>query len=235
MKYIWLTWTLIGLVLWIIIYIAQRRLRRQMLWASVWTAPLGLTERLFVPEYWMPPSLFDLSQKTGFDIESVIFSFVIGGVASILYEIVFSASLVPMSMTEHHKKKHRFHRLAVLSPALFFVLLMSIMHWNPIYCFVGASVLGSTAAVICRSDLTRKILVGGVLFTGLYFVFFMSLVIAYPDYVQAVWNLSALSGILFMGIPLEEYLFAFGFGMLWSSLYEHIHWQRIVYSSKGAP
>jgi hypothetical protein len=230
--YIWFVWTLIGLVLWIIIYVWQRRLRRQMLWASVWTAPLGLTERLFVPEYWTPPSLFDLAEKTGFDIESVIFSFVIGGVASILYEIVFRASLVPMSMSEHRKKRHRFHRLALLSPVLFFTLFMLIMHWNPIYCFVGASVLGSIAAIICRPDLTRKILAGGVLFTGLYFVFFISLVIAAPSYVQAAWNLSALSGILFMGIPLEEYLFAFGFGMLWSSLYEHIQWYRVSNSVK---
>jgi hypothetical protein len=42
----------------------------------------------------------------------------------------------------------------------------------------------------------------------------------------------APSGILIMGIPLEEYLFAFGVGMLWSSLYEHIQWQRTAYSAK---
>jgi hypothetical protein len=28
-----------------------------------------------VPEYWRPPSLFDLALKNGFDIESLLFAF----------------------------------------------------------------------------------------------------------------------------------------------------------------
>jgi hypothetical protein len=155
MHYIWFIGTLIGLILWMIIYLWQRRLRKQMLWASCWTAPLGLTERLFVPAYWTPPSLFDLAKETGFDIESVIFSFVIGGVASILYEVVFGARLAPMTISEHYRKRHRFHRLALLSPVLLFILFIRFTAWNPIYCFAGAAVLGSLAAMICRPDLIR--------------------------------------------------------------------------------
>ena len=59
-----------------------------MLRASLLTMPFGLTEALFVPRYWDPPSLFDLAQRTGFDIESLIFSFGIGGVGSVLYNIL---------------------------------------------------------------------------------------------------------------------------------------------------
>lgn len=50
-----------------------------MLWQACFTTPFGLTEPLFVPNYWSPPSLFDLARSTGFDIESFIFSFGIGG------------------------------------------------------------------------------------------------------------------------------------------------------------
>ena len=32
-------------------------------WASIGTAPFGLTEPVFVPEYWSPPSLFDPAQR----------------------------------------------------------------------------------------------------------------------------------------------------------------------------
>lgn len=38
-------------------------------------ATFGLTEPLFVPKYWNPPSLFDLAQRTGFGIKSLIFCF----------------------------------------------------------------------------------------------------------------------------------------------------------------
>jgi hypothetical protein len=48
--------------------------------------PFGLTEPLFVPRYWDPPSLFNLAATTGFDIESLIFCFAIGGIGAVLYD-----------------------------------------------------------------------------------------------------------------------------------------------------
>ncbi len=73
MHYAWFVWSLLLLLVWLVIYTAKRNLRREMLRVSLWTMPFGLTEPLFVPEYWNPPSLFDLAQRTGFDIESLIF------------------------------------------------------------------------------------------------------------------------------------------------------------------
>ena len=61
-------------------FVVKPSLRLPMLWASVLTAPFGLTELAFVPKYWNPPSLFDLAHRTGFDIESLIFCFAIGGI-----------------------------------------------------------------------------------------------------------------------------------------------------------
>ena len=66
------------------------------------------------------------------------------------------------------------------------------------------------------------------IFTLLYFAYFLSLIIAYPGYVERVWNLATISGILILGIPLEELMFAFGLGFLWSSVYEHIKWRRVI-------
>jgi len=48
----------------------------------------------------------------------------------------------------------------------------------------------------------------------------------FPGYVVAVWNLEALSGGLVLGVPLEELMFAFTFGLYWSSMYEHLTWRR---------
>ena len=53
----------------------------------------------------------------------------------------------------------------------------------------------------------------------------------YPAYVEAVWNLPELSGMLVAGVPLEELLFAFSFGFMWSSVYEHFGWYRLIKSS----
>ncbi len=66
------------------------------------------------------------------------------------------------------------------------------------------------------------------LFFGVYFLYFLTLVAAFPGYVESVWNLDAISGILVLGIPLEELAFALTFGLYWSSVYEHTKWRRVT-------
>ena len=70
-------------------------------------------------------------------------------------------------------------------------------------------------------------LISALIFLALYFIYFLSLISAYPGYVQQVWNLNAISGVLILGIPLEELMFALSFGFLWSSIYEHLTWRII--------
>ena len=60
----WLTFSLILLGIWFVIFLVRPFVRREMFWVSLFTMPIGLTEPLFVPAYWNPPSLFDLAAKT---------------------------------------------------------------------------------------------------------------------------------------------------------------------------
>jgi hypothetical protein len=198
-----------------------------MLWASLFTAPLGLSEPLFVPEYWNPPSLFDLAATTGFDIESVIFAFGVGGVASVLYNVRTRAQLQPVAPAEQRHRRHRFHRLALAAPFIVFVPLW-LLPWNPIYAAIAALLIGAAATIACRPGLARKTLVGSGLFLGYYALFFATLVWLTPGYVERVWNLDDLTGIRVIGIPLEELLFAAALGACWAGLYEHVHWLRVT-------
>lgn len=221
-------WSALFLVVWFTFFALNKRLRKEMLWAGLGTTPLGLSEPLFVPSYWNPPSLFGLAQGTGFDIESLIFSFAVGGLAAVLYKTVFKLKHAEMTASERYQKRHRYHVLALISPIFTFLILALSTDWNHIYCAVAAMFIGGIAASWCRPDLKKNIWVGGFLFLGLYFLFFMTLVLAFPRYVRAVWNLPDISGILMLGIPLEELLFAFTLGMLWAGIYEHIYWHKLM-------
>jgi hypothetical protein len=227
-QYAWFIWSLGFLAVWFGLYLARPAIRKQMLRVSIWTAPLGLTEPLFVPEYWNPPSLFDLAQKTGFDLESLIFCFAIGGIGTVLYETLIPARHVPMSHAERHDPRHRFHYFALSSPLIIFFPLLLGTTWNPIYSGSLAMFVGAIATLYCRPDLKGKIWIGGGVFLLLYFVFFELLVLTFPGYVERVWSHSALSGLSLLKIPLEEYIFALTFGMMWSSLYEHLYWHKVV-------
>jgi len=199
-----------------------------MWWASLFTMPFGLTEPLFVPRYWNPPSLFDLAHRTGFDLESLIFCFGIGGVGAVLFDLLTGRRPLPLPPGERRRPLHRHHYLALATPFVAFPALY-FLPWNPIYPGIAAMVLGAIATMLCRPDLVRKTWIGGLLFLGYYALFFLALEWSAPGYIANVWNLSALSGVLMLGIPLEELLFAFAFGLYWSGAYEHFTWRR------GAP
>lgn len=229
MQYIWLIWSLILIAIWLVVYISLRSggEKKEMLAVSLWTSLLGLTEPLFVPEYWSPPSLFDLAIRTGFDIESLIFSFGIGGIAVILYGRIFRRQDVSMSEREHYSPRHKFHIWTLLSAPAILVILLLATNLNPLHSSIIAMVVGGLATWYCRPDLKKKMIVSAFLFLALYFLYFWTLIAMSPGYVEQVWNLEAISGILIIGIPLEELLFALSFGFIWSSIYEHLAWKKL--------
>ena len=226
-QYVWLTWASAFLAPWAALYLAFPMHRKTMMWASAFTAAFGLTEPLFVPEYWNPPSLFDLAQRTGFDIESFVFTFATGGVAAVLYPVLTRAGIGPVTAGEKRHPRHRLHTLALAAPFVAFPILY-LLPWNPIYAGILALLIGAAATLACRPDLARKTWVGGALFLGYYVIFLLGLEWLAPGYIARVWNLAALSGVLVLGMPLEELLYAVAFGMYWSGVYEHFNWRRTM-------
>jgi hypothetical protein len=85
---------------------------------------------------------------------------------------------------------------------------------------------GAAATVACRPDLKIKTIIGGGLFLAYYAVFMLALTWLAPGYIEAVWNLKALSQVTVAGVPVEELLFGFSFGMYWTGAYEHIAWKK---------
>lgn len=229
MQYIWLIWNLILIAIWLVIYrsLGSKDKKKEMLTVSLWTSLLGLTEPLFVPAYWSPPSLLNLALRTGFDIESLIFSFGIGGIAVILYERIFRSRHIAVSAKERYSPRHKFHLWTLLSaPAILTVLLVAT-NLNPLHSAIIAMVTGGLATWYCRPDLKKKMIASAFMFLALYFFYFLTLIAISPGFVEQVWNLKAVSGILIFGIPLEELLFAWSFGFIWSSVYEHIAWKKL--------
>ena len=226
-RYAWLIWASVLLLPWAALFVAWPALRGRMLWASALTAPFGLTEPLFVPAYWNPPTLFDLAQRTGFDIESVVFCFGLGGLTAAGYRalapVASERALVPDA---RDSRRHRWHLAALASPFLVFGALL-LFRWNPIDPAIAALFTGALASGMCRPDLWRNALVGGVVLFTLYAVFLLGLDSLWPGYIEAVWNLDALIAWRPAGLPLEELLLGFGFGMYWSSVYEHVTWRPV--------
>ena len=221
--YVWMFWSSAFLLPWLVLWLLAPSVRSLMWRASLVTALFGLTEPLFVPEYWNPPSLFDLARKTGFDIESLIFCFALGGVGAALYNVLTRRAPTRLPRIVQSHRRHRWHRITLTVPVVVFIGFY-FLSWNPIYPAILAMVAGAAAAMACRPDLVAKTLLGGVIFFGYYALFMLALLVFAPGYIAQVWNLSALSGVQVVGIPLEELLFGLAFGMYWTGAYEHLTW-----------
>jgi hypothetical protein len=196
----WFAWSFLLLIIWGIVRITliSNEIKKEMLVVSASTSLLGLTEPLFVPKYWNPPSLFDLAQTTGFDIESFIFCFAIGGIGYALYMTFFPVGHEPtMPRDERIDARHKYHLPLLLTTPALFIALCLLTALNLIYDAVIAMIVGGLATWYCRPDLKRKMVVSAVLFLCLYFLYFITLIAAAPGYVERVWNLGRFRAFLF--------------------------------------
>ena len=159
-------------LVWLILAVVRPDLRRRMLRVSLATMPLGLTEPLFVPAYWNPPTLLDLAHRTGFDLESLLFSFAIGGIVFAAYDALSRTAPIESITHERHAPQHRYHVAAVLAAPGVFLVLLATTRLNPIYAATIALVAGFVATLFCRRDLWARMLLSGALFLALYFIVF---------------------------------------------------------------
>jgi hypothetical protein len=224
----WFVGSLMLLGIWVVLYFFRKGYRKEMIWASLIAAPLGLTEFLFVPEYWSPPSLFNLAQTIGLDIESIIFSFAAGGVAAVLYEAVIRVRHKKITKEKVKVRGgHKFGLMGIYLALIIFILLEFSTNVSSIYLAMIAMFVGGISTLLCRPDLKKKIWLGGFLFLSVYFFGFLLFNLIYPDFVLSYYNTSELWGVFVLGIPVEEIIFAFSFGVLWSGIYEHVFWYRL--------
>jgi hypothetical protein len=219
-KYAYLIGSAAAMLIWLTCWFhADVNRRTVILRVSAITGVWGLTQPLFVPVYWSPPSLFDLNRKIVFDIESVMFMFAAGGIAAAIYTGLRTIRL-PGELGRHDSRQ--FERFALAVPPVVFVVLAVTTNLNPIYIAIVALLTGAAAGCWCRPDLTRVMFASGILFLSLYFAFFLTFNAVFPGYIVEVWNLKAVSGVIVAGVPLEELLFAFSYGFTLSSVAEYV-------------
>jgi hypothetical protein len=202
-------------VVWLLFFFLRKDLRRQQLFVSLILAPIApLTDYLwFYKDYWRPQYL--ISFKVGqipLGLESSLFIFLLGGIATVLYEIVF-------------KKRHAFGKprnlmtIIVILPVIITTTFLMKLGLNSIW----ASSLGmlsiSIIMIIIDHDLIKDAVWSSLLMLGLSVVFYLVWLNIYPEVIQRFWITNALTGIKIWKIPIEEIVWftctGAGFGILY--------------------
>ena len=217
--------------LWLTPFVSRKDLRGKMLWCGVYCAvvlsigflilqillPHLPPWQRIVPGYWNPDTLFDLARITGgWSIEDVLYMFFTGGIASSLFDVIRGQTVPPVGGSLLRRR-----RAATLIPALVVLVMLILLNVNLMWELITFVGLGALVIWLSRPDLITRSLVGGVCYASLYYMLALFLLFLFPGYLTAHYNPSNLSGIFVGQLPLEEILFAFFFGLMWSSIYEY--------------
>ena len=227
-KYAYLFGALFFLSVWLLLY-CWRSNRAQLRWGGLVAAPFALTGVWFVPEYWHPCSVLYLLPNRKMCLEDWIWSFAVGGIASVTLETLTGKRMMARQPRATNEKRstekgfwwEKWSSLILIGIGLFaseaFVPEKSI--YNMILVFLLA------AAHVCfvRRDLAQQVISGGVVFGVVYLSLFLGVLLFYPEFVSRSWNLEGLWGLYVMGVPLEEVLFAATGGAVWTVGYEFTH------------
>lgn len=211
--YPYLVWSVMLGMIWLIFYFLRKDLRHEMLISTILFLPFGLTEPLFVPQYWDPVVLFKLFGL--FDVESIMHTAFLGGISSVIYKEFFGFRLRKF-------KRGKWHAVKIMLSMFIIVPAMVVVWW-----FTELSVLRFSFIIIVAMTpyfyYVRKDLIKESLLSGAAFMVFYILSLLFIDYFMgsflAQWNPQGTVGYV-LGIPVEEFIYAFLFGMIGSVLYE---------------
>ena len=220
--YSYLVGTLIFWAAWVVCAVVGKTYRPEMRWGTLVAAPMALTSLLFVPEYWTPPSLFDLDAKIRVGIEDLLWAAAVGGIAAIVGEILLKEHLEAL-----RKSRHRRHYTPFVVAVAAFLVLRFGLHWKTMNGTIVALIICACVVAYLRPNLIKLMLTSAVSFTVLYFVLFLVVLALYPEFVRRYYTLKNLLGIRVLGVPIEELLFAASGGAVWSVAYEYVHGYRL--------
>ena len=218
-QYAYFFGSMVLLLPWLGLYLLGKRVRREMLIMSLIIGVLSVLTAYFwwTLDWWHPQTI----TGTRVGIEDFLMGFASGGIMAVLYEIVLKINY----------KKVRKNRHQLSGPALLSVL--AVISWSlwlgglPSF-WVSVFALATTASLLYwyRKDLLFNGLVSGVLMVLVSSFFYVPIIVFSPEWVQTTYDFKYLSGILPLGIPIEEMIFWFFAGVFFGPFYEYWKQQK---------
>jgi hypothetical protein len=198
------------LAIWVLVYRLTPGSRKVMLWGGILTTWMGpLFEFWHRRDYWRPEYFFPIRWGSWtFGLEDLLISFTFGGLAAGLFDLVLRrrgeeelASIKAAGAV----------RVLLVLLAYFMAtsLFISLFQFNSLHAMVIAA-LGLALWFLSRrrqwipAALITGLLSGVMLlisYWGFYFRFF-------PEVLHRWWLVSALSGLMVLGVPVEELIWA---------------------------
>jgi hypothetical protein len=172
-----------------------------------------LSELWYLQDYWRP----QIFTGTRIGIEDFLFGFFIGGIASVIYLELFNKHI-----SKQKDKKHHIRFMLSFVAIFIFIISFYVFGFNSIYASMITFLSLALLIYYFRHDLFIDGLMSGIFLAITMFLAYLIFLYIFPSAIQKWWFLNNISGILILGIPLEELLWAFSLGLVAGPTYEFI-------------
>lgn len=208
--YGYLVGALFWIVIWIAVFFLSPRSRSAIIWTSLIFVPAGpVGEYWNLMDYWHPHYLISIAiGKWRFGVEDIILSFALAGVSAGIFESV----ALRRGFSELSRVTSR-TLLKMLGWGSVGFLLMTLFSYAlpliSIHALLLAITITSFLMISKRKEIFPLILPLAAIFGFIYWCFYVFFGIPlFPGAIEALWDLDATWGIMLMGVPVEELLWA---------------------------
>jgi Lycopene cyclase len=213
-------------IVWLLFWFLRKDVRKEMLIMGVLWSFLSIgTEYIwFTRDWWRPLTIMG----TRVSVEDLLLGFFVGGISAVLYEVLFHER--HLSLRIQHVHRSLLHKLLTI---LFILLsITSLLFWGfGLTSFCASSIAFIVAALVMfvlRKDLFIDGLLSAVLLVTVSTLFYSVIEFLSPHWISRTYLWGTLSGILIVGVPVEEFIFWFLVGFVFGPLYEFWQGERLV-------
>jgi len=216
-KFAYLYGALIFFVPWLILFLWRKDVRKEMLIMGFLfsiAAPMG-GYLWYTIDWWHPETI--TNTKVG--IEDALLGFSNGGIIAVVYEELFRKKLKDRKELLDKKTIVKFTSITLLT-FLVMGFSFSILGLHSFYANVIGLLIPSLIILYKRKDLIKNAIITGFLTVILSIPIYLILEFIFPGVIIHSWYIENLSGILFLGIPIEDLIWYFFAGVWGGPLYE---------------
>lgn len=204
--------------------ITPLRFRRSVLISAALSAPTSLATFVFVPYYWNPERIvpFELGP------EDIFFSFSSGGIIWLFVILVLTRNY---SITINHRVSLlRYGMFIFFGCLIYMVCLLTKMR---IMLATVFTILVIGIWILSRCWCYRRISIIGTLgFAIIYVTFLKGFMAVCPEFLEH-WSMEYLYGIMLIGLPLEEIIWATATGAVWPLIMSYLFNLQLVKKEKA--
>jgi len=216
-QYAFMLGNLLFLIVWIILFLIRRDLRKEMLTMSLIVAPMGpISEFFYLRDYWHP-EFFNGALRS---VEELLFGFAIGGITAIIYEVLFDKKYLKKNLKSRSKW---LFVVGIFGITCVMIAGNIILGLNSLYVSIVAFLIIGISILIVRRDLLKEAIFSGLFVSLLMLMFYFIWARIFPGIIQEWWLLKNISGIIIFGAPLEELMWGFSWGFATGPAYTFIN------------